>query len=195
LPPAAAWTPSRRGLAQKLGDTFGQTFVVDNRPGAGSLVASKSWPTRRRDGYTLMMISATTVVHPILYKSRFDIPARFTPVSQVNAQGYVLVVHPAIPAKSAAELVNYARAKSRQAGLQLIGNRQPDPHEHRTVPRSRPGTRMIHIRTREWEQPTWTCSAGAFNCRSRPSFLAAPRQVRPPARAGGDAGETGAGAA
>src|SRR3954469_21738929 len=62
-----------RGLAQKLGDAFGQTFVVDNRPGAGSQVALEILSAAPPDGNTLMMISATTVVHPILYQSRFDI--------------------------------------------------------------------------------------------------------------------------
>jgi tripartite-type tricarboxylate transporter receptor subunit TctC len=99
-----------RGLAQRLGDTFGQSFVVDNRPGAGSLIGLEILANAAPDGYTLMMISATTVVYPILYKSRFDMLRDFTPVSQVSAQGYVLVVHPAIPAKSVAELVEHARA-------------------------------------------------------------------------------------
>ncbi|MBI4190770.1 MAG: tripartite tricarboxylate transporter substrate binding protein, partial [Betaproteobacteria bacterium] len=99
-----------RGLAQRLGETFGQTFVVDNRPGAGSLLGLEILANAAPDGYTLMMISATTVVHPILYKSRFDIVRDFTPVSQVTAQGYVLIVHPTIPAKSVTELVEYARA-------------------------------------------------------------------------------------
>lgn len=99
-----------RGLAQRLGDTFGQTVVVDNRPGAGSQVGLEILASAAPDGHTLMMISATTVVHPILYKSRFDIARDFTPVSQVSQQGYVLVVHPKIPAKNVGEFVQYLRA-------------------------------------------------------------------------------------
>ena len=99
-----------RGLAQKLGDAFGQTFVVDNRPGAGSQVALEILSAAPPDGYTLMMISATTVVHPILYQSRFDIVRDFAPVSQVTSQGYVLVIHPKIPAKTVAEFVQYLKA-------------------------------------------------------------------------------------
>lgn len=99
-----------RGLGQKLADAVGQSVVVDNRPGAGSQVALEILATAAADGYTLMMISATTVVHPILYKSRFDVVRDFVPVSQATAQGYVLVVHPSIPAKSVAELVQYLKA-------------------------------------------------------------------------------------
>jgi tripartite-type tricarboxylate transporter receptor subunit TctC len=99
-----------RGLAQKLADSFGQHVIVDNRPGAGSQIALEILAGAAPDGHTLMMISGTTLVHPILYKSRFNVVSDFTPVSQVTAQGYTLVVHPSIPAKSVAELVPYLRA-------------------------------------------------------------------------------------
>jgi tripartite-type tricarboxylate transporter receptor subunit TctC len=99
-----------RGLAQKLSDGFGQSFVVDNRPGAGSQVALEILSAAPPDGHTLMMISATTVVHPILYKSRFDIVRDFVPISQVTSQGYVLVIHPKIPGKNVAEFVQYLKA-------------------------------------------------------------------------------------
>jgi tripartite-type tricarboxylate transporter receptor subunit TctC len=99
-----------RSLALKLSEAFAQNVIVDNRPGAGSQVALEILAGSAPDGYTLMMISGTTVVHPILYKSRFDIVRDFTPVSQVTAQGYALVVHPSIPARTAGEFVQYLRA-------------------------------------------------------------------------------------
>ena len=85
-------------------------MVVDNRPGAGSKVALEILSESEPSGYTLLMISATTVVHPLLYKSRFDIVRDFAPVSQVTQQGYNLVVHPSIPAKSVKEFVAYLKA-------------------------------------------------------------------------------------
>ncbi len=133
-----------RGLAQKLGDTFGQSFVVDNRPGAGSLVGLEILANAAPDGYTLMMISATTVVHPILYKGRFDILRDFTPVSQVTAQGYVLVVHPTIPAKSAAEVVEYARANPGKLNYSSSGIGSPI-HMSTELFQIATGTRMTHI--------------------------------------------------
>jgi len=99
-----------RALSVKFSEAFGQTFVVDNRPGAGSQVALEILSSSAPDGHTLMMISATTVVHPLLYKSRFDTVRDFTPISQVTAQGYVLVVHPSIPAKTVAEFVQHLKA-------------------------------------------------------------------------------------
>ena len=133
-----------RSLAQRLGETFGQTVVVDNRPGAGSLVGLEILANSTPDGYTLMMISATTVVHPILYKSRFDILRDFTPVSQVTAQGYVLVVHPTIPAKSAAELVKYARANPGKLNYSSSGIGSPI-HMSTELFQIATGTRMVHI--------------------------------------------------
>jgi tripartite-type tricarboxylate transporter receptor subunit TctC len=110
LAPGGGMDSVTRSLAQSLGDAFNHTVVVDNRPGAGSLVSLEILANAAPDGHTLMMLSATTVIYPLLYESRFDIVRDFTPVSQVTAQGYILVVHPSLPAKTVAELVKHARA-------------------------------------------------------------------------------------
>ena len=133
-----------RGLGQRLGDVLGQSFVVDNRPGAGSQIALEILAASAPDGHTLMMISATTVVHPILYKSRFDILRDFAPVSQVSAQGYVLVVHPAVPVKSVAELVQYLRANPGKLNYGSSGIGSPI-HMSGELFQIATGTRMIHI--------------------------------------------------
>ncbi len=99
-----------RALSISFTELLGQTVVVDNRPGAGSQLALDILASAAPDGHTLMMLSATTVIHPLLYESRYDIVRDFAPVAQVTAQGYVLVVHPTLPVKSAAEFVKYARA-------------------------------------------------------------------------------------
>jgi len=133
-----------RSLALKLTDAFGQTVVVDNRPGAGSLVGLEILAGAAPDGHTLMMISATTVVYPILYKSRFDIVRDFTPVSQITAQGYVLVVHPSIPAKSVAELVQYVRANPGKLNYSSSGIGSPI-HMTTELFQIATGTEMTHI--------------------------------------------------
>ncbi|MCW5603115.1 MAG: tripartite tricarboxylate transporter substrate binding protein, partial [Burkholderiales bacterium] len=100
-----------RSLANSLSDSLSQSFVVDNRPGAGSQVSLEILATSEPSGHTLMMISATTVVHPLLYKSRFDIVRDFEPVSQVTQQGYNLVVNTkVIPSKTVLEFVQYLKA-------------------------------------------------------------------------------------
>jgi len=133
-----------RGLGIKLADSFGQTVVVDNRPGAGSLVALDILAGSAPDGHTLMMISATTVVYPILYKSRYDIVRDFTPVTQVTAQGYALVVHPSIPAKSVSELVQYIRARPGKLNYASSGIGSPI-HMSTELFQFATGTRMTHV--------------------------------------------------
>jgi len=133
-----------RALAQRLSETFGQQVVVDNRPGAGSQVALEILAAAAPDGHTLMMLSATTVVHPILYKSRFDIVRDFTPVSQVTAQGYVLVVHPSVPANTLAEFVQYLRANPGKLNYSSSGIGSPI-HMSGELFKTATKTRMTHI--------------------------------------------------
>ena len=144
LAPGGGMDTVTRGLAQKLGDTFGQTFVVDNRPGAGSQVGLEILAAAAPNGHTLMMLSATTVIHPLLYKSRFDIVRDFAPVSQITAQGYVLAVHPTIPAKSVAEFVQYLRANPGKLNYASSGIGSPI-HMTGELFQVATGTRMVHV--------------------------------------------------
>lgn len=99
-----------RSIATPLTDRFGQTVVVDNRPGGSGNVAIDIMRQAPADGHTLFMGSATFVIHPLLYKARY-VPTRdFTAITQVTRQPYVLIVHPGIPAKTVRELVAYTKA-------------------------------------------------------------------------------------
>lgn len=133
-----------RALALHLTDALGQTVVVDNRPGAGSHVSLEILADAAPDGHTLMMLSATTVVYPMLYKSRFDIVRDFAPVSQVTAQGYVLVVHPSLPAKTALEFVKYAKANPGKLNYASSGIGSPI-HMSTELFQIATGTQMVHI--------------------------------------------------
>ena len=133
-----------RSLALSLADLLGQGVVVDNRPGAGSHVALEILASAAPDGHTLMMLSATTVIHPLLYSSRFDIVRDFVPVSQVTAQGYVLVTHPSLPVKSALDLVKYARANPGKLNYSSSGIGSPI-HMTTELFQVATGTQMVHI--------------------------------------------------
>jgi tripartite-type tricarboxylate transporter receptor subunit TctC len=99
-----------RAMAQGLSERFMQSVIVDNRPGAGSQLGLEILSAADPGGHTLMMISATSAVHPLLYPSRFDVVRDFSPVLQVTQQGYNLVVHPAVPAKTPLEFVAHLKA-------------------------------------------------------------------------------------
>jgi tripartite-type tricarboxylate transporter receptor subunit TctC len=133
-----------RALAQQLGDAMGQTFVVDNRPGAGNQLGLDIVSTAAPDGYTIMMISATTVIHPLLYGSRHDVLRDFTPISQATAQGYVLVVHPTLPAKSVPEFVSYLKGHPGEVNYASSGIGSPI-HMTGELFQIATGTKMTHI--------------------------------------------------
>jgi tripartite-type tricarboxylate transporter receptor subunit TctC len=144
LSPGGGMDAVTRSLAQSLSDSLGQSVVVDNRPGAGSQVALEILADAAPDGHTLMMLSATTVIYPLLYSSRFDIVRDFAPVSQVTAQGYALVVHPSLPAKSVIELVEHARANPGKLNYSSSGIGSPI-HMTTELFQIATGTKMIHI--------------------------------------------------
>jgi tripartite-type tricarboxylate transporter receptor subunit TctC len=133
-----------RGLAQKLSDALGQTVVVDNRPGAGSQVALDITAAAAPDGHTLMMASTTPIIHPLLYKSRYDLLRDFAPVGQVTAQGYVLTIHPSIPAKSALEFVQHLKGNPDKYTYSSSGIGSPI-HMTGELFKISTGTKMVHV--------------------------------------------------
>ena len=110
-----------RALALKLSDQLGQSVVVDNRGGGGGSVGADLAMQSASDGYTIIMMSATAVIHPLMYRSRYELQRDFIPVSQVTTQPYVLVVNPGVPAKSVQELVAYAKANPGQLNYASAG--------------------------------------------------------------------------
>src|SRR3990172_5869125 len=101
-----------RMLAQRLSETMGQQFIVENRPGAGSTLGTEQVARAPADGYTFLMTSASFSFSPGLYpKLRYDPIKDFTRVSQVVQVPHVIVVIPSFPAKDLRELVKLARAR------------------------------------------------------------------------------------
>src|SRR5688572_5860949 len=144
LPAGGSTDTIARALALRLTDAFGQTFVVDNRPSAGSLIALDIVASSAPDGYTLMVIGGTTVMYPLLYKSRYDVGRDFAPVSQLSAHGYVLVIHPSLPAKTVPEFVQYLKANPDKINYSSSGIGSP-LHMSGELFQMLTGTRMTHV--------------------------------------------------
>jgi tripartite-type tricarboxylate transporter receptor subunit TctC len=101
-----------RVVTQKLGETLGQTLVVDNRPGAGSLNGTETVAKAAPDGYTLLCVAASFTINPSLHeKLPFDPIRDFVPITRLAALPHILVVHPTLPVKSVKELIALAKAK------------------------------------------------------------------------------------
>lgn len=134
-----------RVLAQGLASQLGQSFVVDNKPGAGGVLAGQILTQATGDGYTLLMGSTSTQsIAPLLYARRPYGPQDFTPVAHVASVGVVLVANPAAPFNTVAELVAYARARPGQLNYASGGNGVTN-HLAMELFKSRTGTFITHI--------------------------------------------------
>jgi tripartite-type tricarboxylate transporter receptor subunit TctC len=122
LAPAGGMDTIARGIALKLTDSLGQTVVVDNRGGGGGSIGAELVAHAAPDGYTLLMMSATGVIHTIMYKAQYDAVRDFAAVSQVTTQPYVIVVTLSIPPKSVTELVAYAKSNPGKLSYSSSGN-------------------------------------------------------------------------
>jgi tripartite-type tricarboxylate transporter receptor subunit TctC len=102
-----------RLIAQRLGDALGQPVVIDNRPGAGGAVGFELAAQTPPDGYMLALgsISTLAVIPMMPRKPRYDVLKDFAPVTLISKSPYIVVVHPAVPAKSIKELVALAKAR------------------------------------------------------------------------------------
>ena len=111
-----------RLVSPKLGETLGQSVVVDNRAGASGSIAAELTAQAAPDGYTLILLSASLVVYGAVNKTRYDLFRDFAPVTQVAAGPYLLTVTPSLPVKTVKELVAYAKSAPARLNYASTGN-------------------------------------------------------------------------
>ena len=115
-----------RFLGQQLQGPLGQPFVIEDRPGAGSIIGTDIVAKSAPDGYTLLVMSNThTVNESLIPKKPFALMKDFVPVVPINYSDLLLVVHPSLPVKSVKELVALAKAKARGLNYASSGNGTP----------------------------------------------------------------------
>ena len=115
-----------RYLGQHMQGSLGQPFVVENRPGAGSIIGSDLVAKSAPDGYTLLVMSNThTVNESLIPKKPFALMKDFVPVTPINYSDLLLVSHPSLPVKSVKELVALAKSKPRGLYYSSSGNGTP----------------------------------------------------------------------
>jgi len=111
-----------RLVAPRLSEQFGQQFVVDNRPGGNTLIAMQLIAEAPADGHTLGVVDTAFAINPALMaKLPYDSARAFAPVTLMATSPFVLVVHPAVAAKSVADLVALAKAKPGQISFSSAG--------------------------------------------------------------------------
>jgi len=108
--PGAATDTVARIFTGKLSEVMGQTFVVDNRPGAGGIIAVETVVKATPDGYTLLQCGISQAISPALKrKLPYDVWSDLSRIAQYGAVPNILVVHPSVPARTLAEFVQYAK--------------------------------------------------------------------------------------
>jgi tripartite-type tricarboxylate transporter receptor subunit TctC len=134
-----------RIVAQKLSESLGQQFVVENRPGAGQIIGIESVARSAPDGYTLLMAASAIVINEVLYaKPPYDTLRDFAPVTQGASLPNILVAHPALPVKSVRELVAFAKLHPGQLNYSSAGS-GTSPHMSMELFRTMAGIAITHI--------------------------------------------------
>ena len=126
-PPGALTDLLGRAIGERLAAALKQPVVIDNRPGAGTLVGAEAVAKSPADGYTLLMATSTTLgISPALYrKSPIDPVKDFAPVAQVGSVTFFLIANPAFAAKNVKEMIDAAKANPGKFNYASVGNGSP----------------------------------------------------------------------
>ena len=134
-----------RYLGAKLQETMGQTFVIENRPGGGSIVGTDVVAKSEPDGYTLLMMSNThTVNETLIPKKPFDLMRDFAPISGVSYSDLMMVVPPTVPAATLKEFIALAKSKPGALNYASSGNGTPY-HMAGELFKSMAGVDIVHV--------------------------------------------------
>jgi tripartite-type tricarboxylate transporter receptor subunit TctC len=137
-----------RLFGAKMTDALGQQVVIEPRPGAGGTIAAQAVASSPPDGYTLLLASASYTINTAMAQSPLDLNRDFAPIGLVATVPFVLVVHPAVPAKSLAELIALAKANPGKLNYASSGLGTP-PHLAGELFKSMAGIDIVHVPFRE----------------------------------------------
>jgi tripartite-type tricarboxylate transporter receptor subunit TctC len=110
-----------RLIGQSLSERLGQSFVIENRSGAASNIATEAVVRASPDGYTLLLITTANALNATMFKLNFDFTHDIAPVASIVRVPYVMEVHPSVPAKTVAEFIAYAKANPGKINLASAG--------------------------------------------------------------------------
>jgi tripartite-type tricarboxylate transporter receptor subunit TctC len=135
-----------RVFSRKLEQVLGQPIVIENRSGAGGNIAGESVARATPDGYTLLLAnSGILAANAQLYKrTGYDAERDFAPITRVGAQANVLVINPALPAKTLPEFITYARANSGKVSF-ASGGHGSSPHLAGELLKAEAKVNLVHV--------------------------------------------------
>ncbi len=135
-----------RLIGQRLTSVLGQSFVVDNRPGAGGTIGARAVAESEPDGYALLLGNTSTlVISPLIYRNLgYDAVKSFAPVALLGTTSNLLIVNPALPVKSVQELIALARNSPGKLNYSSAGIGTP-PHLIGEMFKQRLGLDIVHV--------------------------------------------------
>jgi tripartite-type tricarboxylate transporter receptor subunit TctC len=151
-----------RTVSQKLAERWGQSVVVENHSGASGAIAVGMVARAAPDGYTLGNLGASTLVGlttSTQVKREFNFKTAFAPITQLVSQPYVLVINPALPVKSVAELVNYAKSRPGELNYGSLGE-NTSTHLGMELFATLAGIQMTHVPYKSTAQVTADVASG-----------------------------------
>ena len=132
-------------IAQRLGESMGQAFIVEDRPGAGSLIGTEAVAKSAPDGYTLLLMSNTHTVNETLVPNKPYVLMRdFTGIAPINYSDLVLVAHPSLPVSTLGDLLKLAKTRPGQLNYASSGTGTPY-HMAGELFKSMAGVHLVHI--------------------------------------------------
>jgi tripartite-type tricarboxylate transporter receptor subunit TctC len=145
FPPGGSADIITRLVAQALSERTGQSFVVDNRPGAGSNIGTEAVARADPDGYTLLSVSVANAINPTLYaKLNYDYVRDFVPVASIDVVPNVMDVNPSVPATTVPEFIAYAKANPGKISMGS-GGIGSSPHVAGELFKMMTGVDMLHV--------------------------------------------------
>lgn len=134
-----------RLLGQKLSEAWGQTVVIDNKPGAGGNIGADAVAKATPDGYTIMVAAGSHTINPSLYgKLPFDAAKDFAPIAMLGSAPLLLVAHPSMPASNVRELIALAKLKPGLLNYASGGSGSPS-HLVMELFKSMAGVNIVHV--------------------------------------------------
>jgi len=145
FPPGAGVDIAARLVTPRLAETFGQPFIVDNRPGAAGNIAAEIAARTPPDGYTLLSASAPIAVSQSLYRSLgYSLERDLEPIVLMGSAPLLLVVHPSVPVNTMKDFVAFARSRPGDFAFASTGSGST-PHLAMEMFASQAGIRMVHV--------------------------------------------------
>ena len=134
-----------RLIGQWLSERLGQQFVIENRPGAATNIATEAVVRAPADGYTLLMVGSFNTINATLYdKLNYNFVRDIAPVASIDREPLVMVVNPSVPAKTVPEFIAYANANPGKVNMASAGNGAPS-HVSGELFKMMAGVNMVHV--------------------------------------------------